>query len=177
MMQRKEISSKCCLDQTRPCLPITLNQSRIYDCSKRFRIQASTQAISEESAISRRQVRTCSVLAKEKIREPLTYSVVLDTPPNKYAGGHSDQTGKGDIAMTQTVTTRNVTLSAHSKRVLNSVTEHLETFFRSVLRVEWALDTSGHSVEVHLHVHARSGHYRCELPSRPGDRSNSPGCG
>jgi ribosome-associated translation inhibitor RaiA len=62
--------------------------------------------------------------------------------------------------MTQTVTTRNVTLSAHSKRVLNSVTEHLETFFRSVLRVEWALSTSGHSVEVHLHVHARSGHYR-----------------
>lgn len=62
--------------------------------------------------------------------------------------------------MIQNVTTRNIALSAHSKRVINSEIEHLETFFRSVLRVEWVLDTSGHSVEVHLHVHARSGHYR-----------------
>lgn len=62
--------------------------------------------------------------------------------------------------MTQTVTTKNVALSAHSKRLLNEVTEHLATFFRSVLRVEWSFDTYGHGYEVNLHVHARSGHYR-----------------
>lgn len=72
----------------------------------------------------------------------------------------SASTEKGEIEMTQAITTRSVALSAQSKRVLTSVTRHLEAFFRRVLRIEWTIDTSGRGIEVHLKVHARSGHYR-----------------
>ena len=61
---------------------------------------------------------------------------------------------------TMTITARSNELNPSTREKLSLVTEHLNRFFRRVLKVEWTIARESSSFEVHLHLHAVSGHFQ-----------------